>query len=693
MNRFTFATFLLFFLTLCRPLSAEEIVAVDTIQFVADRVQAEPNPNSGEYVFAMWGNALDEQWKLQIDYYADSEFGTFTDADFRLTSGGGAYNYLRKANNDMWMRSFKHLDVTVSDVAGATMIEVNGLIQDFGNWRRVLVQAEIPAPAPTDTVAVDLGRVMEVPNTFLGYTILEAKNAEYELTFGLSGTSELHVGTYYQVEILRPIFVALPADTIPMASAQLQVSERMGTDYLNLDLDLLGENGTLYQIQMHTGEPESSDTVQVHCSYTSVSDLSQTYGIYQFYGESADYNVAIAFSPGVIEQSMITVPSDSINLAYSAVVRRADLQTTRIEYATAQMELDALSGQVKAVHAEMMGTDGILYQVLMPFDNSSLPAAADTVYVDCGTGVGRVDYSFEPGWVGFVLAQEEADVHIVVYNDMKFDGVITSENFDYSQSYVTTYADNDQTIRFADVQMAQMRFDSIGNNLQITLDAITVSNILYHFTATLTPKRALTGNRVKYDVSDLSETMMIALRNTAPDGKGGTYRMQFQRVDGYNEDGEVVGDYEIWDFRFTQTEIDGIAGTYGYAAETLSNESIHYLQEDNTEIQLKPLAGTITLEALSEVTLPLDPDYRTHIYSIKAEFVAANNIIYELEGNNYLLCADNESGEMIELSEAAWSNLNKVLEEQGLKVRKVLRDGMILLERGEKCYLPSGIKK
>lgn len=665
-------------------LQAEEIVAVDTIQFVANRVEAEPDPTHGEYVFAMWGSALDEDWKLQIDYYADQMQGTFSDDDFRLTSGGGSYNYLRKAHNDMWMRSFKHLDVTVTEQMGATHLSLNGLIQDYGQWRRVLVEAEIEAPAPTDTISLDLGVVMEVPNSFMGYTILEARNADYTLTFGISGVAELEPRTYYQVELLRPDFVRLPSDTIAVSWAQLEVTEGADEGLRNLALTLLSQEQTLYQIAMHTGAMAVQDTVVVECAQTTIRDLSDTYGIVQFYGEGSDYNVALSVTPGTLtsEVSSTEIPADSINLAFTLVARRSDLSTIRVCEASAQLVVDEMMNQLLELRAELLGTNGTRYLVSFPLSGGGLPAAADTVYVDCGEGVGRVDYTLEPGWVGLVLAHDEADIHLVAYNGLQWKGLVDTDAFDYSQCYVTTYADNDQTIRFADVQLAQMRMDSIGDQLALTVDAITVSNHMYHFTATMPAKRALTGPRVSYELSpEQSDALMVALRTPLTDSQGGRYRMQLQRADGWSEDGELLGDQEIWEFAFVQDSIEGIAGTYSYALETLDAASTHFLMEGGTEILLAGMVGTLTLEPLEELVVPFgDADYHTHLYQVKAEFLAPNNVIYELQGQQMLLCADSETGEMIELSEAAYAALERVLAERGCKVRKVLRNGMVMIE-------------
>lgn len=694
--------FLLFSLVFLigQNLMAQDIVAVDTIQFVADRVEAEPDPNHGEYVFAMWGSALDEEWKLQIDYYADSEFGTFGDDDFRLTSGGGSYNYLRKAKNDMWMRQFKHLDVTVENVAGATRIWLNGLIQDYGQWRRVLVEAELAAPAPTDTVEIDLGVVRQVPNSFMGYSILEARNEEYSLEFGITGTAELEVRTYYAVELLKPVLVRLPADTIAAASAQLVVTETAKEDVLSVNLDLLSVDNVLYRIGMQTSDVvEICDTVRVDCYSALLRDLSDTYGIYQFYGEAEEYNVALSVTKATIEQNVTQIPGDSIVMAFTTVASKSDERTVRICQASAEVMLDAAGEQVSEVLAELVSTEGVLYRVTFPFEGGDLPSANDTTYVDCGAdGVGRVDYSLEQGWVGLVFAHDEADVHVALMAENGLEGNFGSDCFDYSQCYVTTYSEGDEVIRFADVELAQMSIRNDDGERHFELDVITVGNHLYHFTASMPQKKALSGESVNYQIDEVSAQMVALISDMSETGEEHlhAYHMQIQRSDDKDECGELLGDVEIWNFGFEQSQVDGVHGLYDYepaagdVSVALDLGMTHFVQEGKTEILLAPVSGNLSLEVQERIELELEDGgcYRAFVYQVRAEILARNGITYEVEGATYLMCADAETGALVELSEEAWSRLREVLAERGVQVRKVWRDGVMMVERGGwRCWV------
>jgi len=660
-------------------LRAEEIVAVDTLAYTATRVQDEPDPNNREYVFTLFGSADGKDYKTQIDYFADTMYGTFTDADFNLSGSGKNFNYIRTTDGSkMW--SFKHLDVEVTNVNGDTHIALNGLVQNLGQWRRILITADIAAPAPTDTLDVDLGQVSVIPNTFLGYTLLEAANEEYALTFGLTGYSELKAGTYYRTELLRPDFVKLPSDTIQAERAQMVIADSTVAGLKNLYLDLISTSNRLYRIAMHTDTLSAKDTVDVACNQATLTNLESMYNIYQFVGANSQYQVALAVRPGVIRQSMLEIPADSVDLSYTQVLP-AGGNLVRIQSASGRVEIDPEGIGRQTVYADLLGTNGTLYRVTFPFGGSNLPAAADTTMVDCGEYVGRLDFTKGPGWMGLVLGNNDVDVHVTVNNDMLMKGTFTSDCFNYEGSYITTYQDNDGVIRFSDVQLAELRMDSIGNKVRMELDVITITNKMYCFRATMPAMYALSELEVNYQAG-MDVAQMVALRTGV-----NTYHMQVQRYDDVNDDGEIVGNAEIWDFCFKQEAIDGISGQYGIAAETLETTQ-QTIYENGTEILLNPMAAILTITAGDAITVewPEGSNYQTHNYSIEARFATENLHIYNITGNNILICVDGETGDPVEFTETDISSIAQVLGKQGFAMKKVLRNGVILLEREGKSY-------
>lgn len=689
------------FLLLCTlvALCANAQVASDTLSLTVSRTEAEPDPNNQEFVFSLFG-AADLDYKIQIDYHSASMYGTFSDTDFDLSGSGKNYNYIRTTDGTKFW-SFKHLDVVVSDSLGATVVTINGLIQNLGSWRRVLATGVLAAPAPADTTVVDMGTVAVIRSQRdgVGFLIMDAANADYSLEFGLTGYNRLAAGTYVQRDMLYPVLVHLPADTISAKTAELLVTDSTVAGLHQLRLDLITADNHLYRLLMHTDLLRAVDTVAINCTTTSLQAI-EMYNIYQFVGNNATYSASLAVRPGVIEKGMLVIPEDSIDLAHTQVYHHDTQVLTRIQQASAYIVVDSTTTINKQmIYADLLGANDTLYQVLFTLGGSDLPAASDTTIIECGNRVGRLDYTHGAGYLGLVLGNDTADVHITVYNGLEMRGTFTSDMFVYDdpKSYVTTYSAEDSVIRFSDVQAAEMYMDSIGDTVRIELDVVTVSSHMYRFRANLLPMRALTGTNINYVVNNAltDDGMMVALR-MAKQGNASTYRLQFQRSDEWTAEGEMTGDnHELWDYSFTQDSIDGISGSYGYAAGTLNEDYAHTIVEKGTEILLRPMAGTLTLTVAGDVTIPAEytptgVDYHTHLYAVTSHMAMENGLLYHVTGQNYLLCVDYNSGAYLEFSEDELTALNDILAPQGLRVRKVLRDGMLLLETTDSTYTIQG---
>lgn len=686
------------------------VVVKDTMRLAVDSIQPEPDPNHNTYVFTFWGTESQRQQRrrVQIEYESTSMYGTFTNDDFYNwdgSHGSGSYNYIRNMAGDQFYAFKNELTATVTDSAGATVIHVNGLINVFGSWTRVLLDATIPAAAPDDTVAIDLGVATVIPMNQLGYEYLriDAANEDYSLAFGIVGTNTLQVGTYYQSDMLRPDLVLLPEDTIPMSQATLVVTDN-GDGYHNLNLTLLSKENTLYLISMHTGLVEVTDTVQVVCYSGLMQNLSDMYGIYQIAGEAADYQVAIGLTPGVIETSQRSFTNDSVSLAYTRILDVASGQMIYIQSASGHFAPDSSAFLPRIVaYADLLGINGTLYQVAIPVGGSQLPSAVDTTYIDCGNEVGRLDYTYGAGFMGLVLGNETADVHVLVYNGLQMKGSFGTDMFLYNEdveasgravAYVTTYTDS--TFRFDNISGAEMRMDSIGDTVHIELNVVTEQHHMYCLTANLLPTRALTGDSATYLINTplIDDGMMVA-KLLDKTGNEQTFQLQFQRGDAWDEEGYIVGDGEVWSFVFMQDSVDGISGNYGYGAETLYEDDniYHTIKEHGTEIRLMPMAGTLAINATRAITIPaseLGEEYHTHMYDVEARIVMENGMLYILRGSNFLLCVDYDTEELVEFTESAWTAIEEVLDKQGMRVKKVLRNGMILLETKNGTYDVSG---
>lgn len=668
----------------------ESVVARDTIEVTAATVVPELDYNNGNFTYTL----QNENWKVQVRYVGDSPYGTFTEANFFTQSGGGTFNYVRNPRNDMQFWSFQTATIQVTNELGATRIEVNALVNNWGSWRRVLAHGYIAAPSVADSVMLDLGQVAVQQDIFNEAIIMEAENDDYHLAFGLGGYTRLTAGEYYMVDLLMPELVNLHShDTIVPAEAHLTVVPNGG--YFDLHFRLRSAADTLYIIAMHTGATVVKDTVSVACHNVTASDYSGSYGFMLLAGESSDYVVSLALS-GYAMEHLDMVSDTSFVYAYTKVARKSDQMEVRITEAHASVlsETDP-SGQGcrRTLWADLIGANGTLYVVTMPLNYSNMPPAVDTINMDFGAGVGRVDFSQGMGWMGLVLSKAGVmDAHVVFYNAGEMKGTFDSGMFDYEGCYFTTY--KNRVVAFSDIKAAEIRLDSIGDTLHITLDAINMGDTLYHMTAYLTPKQALTDGDHSYDISYSATGAgydMVALRTHAG-GNQYVYHIQFQRADGWTADGEPMGNAEIFDFRILQKDWDGIRGTYGYSEGNLDAEAYHTIYEGGTEIYLGPVAGTLSFNPLQEVMVNLGDDqrYSAFMYAIEAQFLAENGQIYRLSGQNVLICIDPETGGFIYLTEDELTALEEVLGEEGWQVRKKLQNGMLLIEKGGRTYDAAG---
>lgn len=684
--------------------NAQAVVAADTLSITVNSIVPELNPNINDYTFSFYGSDnTGKSQKVQIRYNSPSMYGTFTNNDFYNwdgSQGTGSYNYIRRTDSDLGFYAFKNeLTAIVADSVGATILDVNGLINVYGKWTRVLLHGVIPAPAPDDTISLDLGQATVIPMDQFGYTYLriDAANPTYSLAFGIAGLNALQAGTYYQSEMLRPDLVQLPDDTIPMSNALLVVTNR--TDgYHDLSLDLLSESNILYHISMHTGEVIATDTIEVVCPNGLIQNLTEMYGIYQLAGVSSNYQIAIGLTPGVIEQSQLAFTNDSVSLAHTRILDVAGERLIQIQQASGWFEPDSTAFLPRMlVHADLLAITGTLYRVTFPVGGSQMPVATDTTYVDCGDYVGRLDYTYGAGYLALVVGNEDVDAHVLVYNGLQMTGSFGTDMFVYEsedyQSHITIYNDPNVDYLFSDIQAAEMRMDSIGDTVHIQLNVVTKSLHMFCFTANLLPTYALSDSEVTYTINTpiLDDGAMVAIR-LDKFGNEQTFRLQFQRSDNWDEEGQPVGDdYEFWNFIFMQDSVDGMGGTYGYSAGTLMEDAFHYIVEHGTEILLAPMAGTLTLNVGSAVTIPAAAlgtatDYHTHLYSVQADMVMQNGIIYHLTGTNFLLCIDLITEQWVELSEQVITAIDEVLAPEHMRVKKVLRNGMLLIETTDATY-------
>lgn len=672
-----------------KPDTDSDYVVVDTLMsFYSTYVQPELDPNNHEYVYTIY--TQDSTYKVQVDYFADSQFGTFTDQDFRLSGSGNGYNYLRRVASDMEVYLFVHLDATVSEDEAGTHITLNGLVSKTGDKKRlsrVLVSALLPSFTVKDTTDITMDHAYVTYYDLYHYFLIETKNEEYSLRLGLMGT-ELKAGTYYTADMLMPELKNLSTgklmDFCNTCDQTMLVEDE--EDYHRYTLSLISDDLHLFRIVFDDDVQQivTTDTVSITCWQTTMDDLSDLYDVYLFSGEDADYTVRLALHSDAVDANQFAFAPTDFSFQFTQLYRNSSSELIALASATGMIE-DLGNGKYN-MYADLVGKDAVLYRVTMPMGYSTIPEANDTIYLDFGNSVGRIDYSQGLGYVGYTASLvDEYDMHVSFYYGGTLDGEISGNFIDYEGTYITQYTDTN--IVFEDVTIGQIMLDSVDNDLHFTADFYTTQKRLYHVTMVVEDKEWLRGQEVNVDYA--GNTAMVALRLQQV-ADTGLYVLQLQHAEAYDATGEPIGDSQLYNFNFVALGSYGIAGEYGYSEGNLNPNYPFVITENGCEIYLGPYAGTLHIECLAAEKVRLGGQiYNTYWYSIDAAMLAHNMEIYELHGSNVLICMDPD-GNLVEVDEELGQAIIEDHAARGERVRKVLENGQLYLETDNGRYSVMG---
>lgn len=635
--------------------------ATDTIRFSTHNVVLEDDPNAHKYNISLYSE--DGEWKVQLNYYSEeSMFGTFGNDDFGLSGTGRYYNYVRKPNNDMVFWSFTDMAVTVSDEVTEYHISANCLAS---NNVRFLIEGSIDVLVPTDTISSDLGYAQRVDNAFYGTYTFTAENDDFSLAYGVVGSSP--VGTFYTADILMPeLYDKQLGEKVGLKSA-LAVHEQVD-DTLWLTLDVLADNLTMYHLTMYNAKHEvevvAEETIVIEGDI-ALQDLTEMYGCYQLAGQNSEWGVGIAFVPDAFADGKREWGMEDIFMPYTTMIRLADNYVVKIH--NVHVTLEDTADQL-IFRAELTSVDGILYHVtLMTAGPGYLGTPDDVVNLDLGQ-VAMLDYT-ESGIIGLgAYLTEQCQMRLYLYAH-RLEGDYYTDDAVMDRCDVMIVRPKDGTFVFHDARRVNTHFETDAEGVtHVTVDMLAVDNVLYHATFDIPALRCMSDCTYTLD-----DAMMIALRET--EGSTNYYTMQLQNLPEDVDDLDVIENGEIFSFVFAH-EGEGIGGEYGYSAGTLDDQAPHYIYEQGTEVRLAPVAGTLTLTPLEQVTI--EDFYHTALYDIHFQFVALNSVIYEGSGQNYLLCID-EEGEFVEVEEPTLALIGQQLKARGLEVRKVLQNGRMMI--------------
>lgn len=636
---------LLFLITLCGWLApqgaAAQVVAKDTVQFVADRVVLEDDPNNRNYVITLY--SPDQAWKVQLNYYADSMFGTFGNADFRLDGEGKYYNHVRNPKNDMAFWSLTDISLTVTDLTREYHVVANCLAS---NRTRYLIEGSIAAIIPTDTTEVDFGYATVMENPFYGTWTFEAENERWHLAYGTASTSL--EGTFYRADLLLPeITNKRTGERIELVSATAQhTRDAEGT--LHLVLDAVTADMHCIRCHMWNAPRDIAVTEEVEIDLgenCALQDLTDMYGCYQFGGQNEEWGVAIALRPEAVGDGRTAWTMDDIVMPYTHLVKMPDMTQLPIHEVTAHAVLD---DHILHLYADITTTDGTLYHVRMDLLLPGyVPPAKKVVEIDFGR-IAVLDHTLGLGTVGvgaFVPDRYQMRLYL---NDHELEGNYTTEDIiaDHCDIMVVT----GDTYRFYDAWTVDAKAtpQADGTTL-LDVHMLATDTVMYHALMTI-PRLRCMQQDAAYSLGAGEPCQMVAIEEGL-DGDWAEYTLQFQNLsypagqpDAAPTDGYVFSFYLGHEGR-------GIAGTYGYTDGTLAGDERHTFFEDGTEVRVAPVAGTLNVEAREKILLKVGGmTYTSTLYATNFRFVGQNGVVYEAAGENYLLCIDPD-GALVSIDE------------------------------------------
>lgn len=643
-----------------------------TISFFSDNATMEDNPNKNNYNITIF--SPDGEWKVQLNYNSDNMFGTFGNEEFNLSGDGKYYNFARNPKNDMKFYSFNDMTATVSDEG--TLYRVKADCRTSSGNMRFTIEATIAAPLAKDTISCDMGYARVMPNAFIGSYEISAENNRYKLAYGIIG--DQLTGTFYRADILLPELTdKQTGQMIPVRSAYAVHTQDGETT--KMTIDILGEDLTMYHMTMFNGPYEVEIKQEVYIDLLSgvvMQDLTAMYGCYQLAGENEEYAVAIAVKPEVIEASSMEWEMEDFFLPYTNIVDYRNQTIAEIQSLHAVLTKE--NGNV-IIKAEATCMDGTLYHITMVVSgNGGQPVAKETVNIDFGHLV-MLDYSHGMGTVGMGASVQGKYQMRFYMHTYVLDGDFQNDEFVLDMCDIMVINPEGFVFHDAKYVTAHMEQQEDGR-INITVDMLGVDDINYHGTMYLDPLQCLQeGHTYSLDMKD--DIYMVSISEDS-DGDNSDYILQLQC--NVSDESEVLEGGYVFSFFFNQKN-KSIAGEYGYSDGTMMAD-IHSFCENGCQVRLAPVAGTLTIAPVQQVTLRSGlQTYKTWLYNISFRFVGENAVIYEGQGQNYLVCI-NPDGQLIEMDESQMDSIAEQLAEQGLKVRKVLKGGRIIVEKQDATY-------
>lgn len=650
------------------------------IEFVSTNATMEDNPKKKNYNITIF--SPDNDWKMQLNYYSDSMFGTFGNEDFHLSSDGRNYNYVRNPKNDMVFYSFTDMNVSVVDEGTVYRVKANCLTN---NNMRFIVEATIEAPQPKETFEDNLGFARVEENPFYGTYAIYAENDNYKLSYGVVG--EDLISNFYRADMLMPELHDKKADkdiNIIYATA-LHTKEGSKT---NMTVDLLSEDHILYRLSMYndtTFNIEIKREENIIITGGNLQDVTEMYGCFLFSGANPQYQLGVAVRPESVEGGKVEWTRDDLIMQYTRLYLVEQDDYVVIYDINAVMEK---TDKALILKADITSMDGTLYHITMLVEQEGyMPEPNKTVNIDFGH-VKMLDFTKGIGIIGLGAVLPGKYQLRAYLNTSKFEGDFTSSDFVMDMCDIMVVSGS--TYVFHDAKYVNAKMEKQEERILVTLDMYGIDDVLYHTTMYIDPLNCL-QEECFYPISYMNGISMMAIREG--DDEYGEYTLQLQNLENtFDENDNIIGDGYYFSFYLGHSG-KALGGNYGYSDGTLAEDEYHGFYEKGCEVRVAPVAGTLQLKPMQQVAVDLGPMMlNTYLYAISFQFVGQNGTIYHGDGGNVLLCID-EEGTPLNITEEVAQAIDKTLAEQGYHVRKVLRDGQIIIERQDgKTYDMRGME-
>lgn len=642
------------------------------VEFFSSNATMEDDPNKQTYNITIF--SPDGEWKMQLHYKSESMFGTFGNDDFELSGSGKNYNFARNPKNDMVFYSFTDMNVTVADEGTLYRVKANCLTN---NKTRFVVEATIDAPKPTVIKNDNLGYARVEPNSFYGTWGIYAENDNYKLGYGVVGENLL--GTFYRADLLMPeLFDKKANKSLNILNATAWHTQ--DGDNTHFKIEILDEDHVMYSLTMFNGPYDLPIVGEESIEMWSMAlqDLTEMYGCYQFGAMNEEYGLAIAVKPDVFESGRTSWTKDDFLMQFTKLVALGDNYAIEIFDIKAETVKE---GDDVMMKADVTGMDGIVYHVTMHMaKDGPMPEAKDTVNIDFGQ-VRILDYSQGLGTIGVGAFVPDKYQMRFYFNAYELDGNFTTSDFYLDMCDMMVVNGNLYQFHDGKYVNAKMEKEESGR-IRITADMLCVDDVLYHATMYVDPLKCLEGGDYTIDMQD-DVTMVSVLAGTANDYS--EYMLQLQNFD-TDMDGNIVGDGYYFSF-YLGHKGPGIGGEYGYAAGTLFEGTYHSFYENGCEVRVASVAGTLKLEPVQQCTLNLPMGVvNTCLYNISFQVLGQNGAIYNAQGGNILICID-EEGNLVDIDEDMTGIIKQKFEEEsGQRVRKVLKNGKVILKTPTEQY-------